>query len=224
MVVPLIHAGQPFSLAMAAAKSAVQDLPVVRLFSHASSAVSSASFPLARLAWHFWMHAISLPAAFAAPASHFASAAGGIKPVSSPPNGVCALGIHVTWALSVVSPPRPLEHDGRLSMHWFNPAPGQKGGASTPSQEVQVPPLALQPPVRTQLLNPVKPVTVHAAPWVPARVIWPLGAFTVTLHAAPTDGCVMLPSSHDEMVVGLPPELLTEKLKVVRAQVGAPPQ
>jgi hypothetical protein len=50
MVVPLMHAGQPFSLAIAAAKSAVQDLPVVRLFSHSSSAVSSASFALARFA------------------------------------------------------------------------------------------------------------------------------------------------------------------------------
>ena len=67
MVVPLMHAGQPFSLAIAAAKSAVQDLPA-SVFSHASSAVSSASFPLARLAWHLRMHAISLSAAFPAPA------------------------------------------------------------------------------------------------------------------------------------------------------------
>src|SRR5262252_5604834 len=90
MVVPLMQDGQPFSLAMAAAKSAVQDFPT-SVFSHESSAVSSASFPLARLAWHLRMHAISLSTAFAAPASHFALAAGGTKPVSSPPKGVCAL-------------------------------------------------------------------------------------------------------------------------------------
>src|SRR6516165_10423163 len=91
MVVPLMHAGQPFSLAMDAANFAVQDLPT-SVFSHESSAVSSASFKLARLAWHLMMHAISLSAAFPAPASHFAVGllAGGMKPVSSPPNGVCA--------------------------------------------------------------------------------------------------------------------------------------
>src|SRR6516225_7425740 len=91
MVVPLMQDGHPFSLAIDAAKSAVQDLPA-RVFSHESSAVSSASFPLARLAWHLTMHAISLSAAFPAPASHFAMSdfAGGTKPVSSPPNGVCA--------------------------------------------------------------------------------------------------------------------------------------
>src|SRR6516165_4408761 len=90
MVVPLMQDGQPFSLAMAPAKSAVQDFPT-SVFSHESSAVSSASFPLARLAWHFRMHAVSLPWAFAAPASHFAAGllAGGMMPVSSPPNGVC---------------------------------------------------------------------------------------------------------------------------------------
>src|SRR6516164_6606162 len=89
MVVPLMHAGQPFSLAIAPANFAVQDFPA-GVFSHESSAVSSASFPLARLAWHLSMHAISLPAAFAAPASHFALAdfAVGMSPVSSPPNGV----------------------------------------------------------------------------------------------------------------------------------------
>ena len=65
---------------------------------------------------------------------------------------------------------------------------------------------------------------VHASPRVPTRTMSPLGAFTVTLHAAPTDGCVMLPSSHDESVTGPPPELLTEKLKIVRVQLGAPPQ
>ena len=215
MVVPLMHPGQPVSLAIDAANSCAQDLPVLRVFSHASSAVSSASFPLARLAWHFRMHAISLPSAFAAPASHFALAAGGMEPVSSS---------HVTWALSLAFPFRPVDHDGRLSVQFGIPSGGQEDGASTPSQEVQVPPLALQPPVRTQLLNPVKPVTVHASPRVPTRTMSPLGAFTVTLHGAPTDGCVMLPSSHDESVSGPPPELLTEKSKVVRAQVGAPPQ
>src|SRR6516162_1984063 len=91
MVVPLMHAGQPDSLEIARVNFATQDFPA-SVFSHASSAVSSASFPLARLAWHLSMHAISLPAAFAAPASHFAVGllAGGMKPVSSPPNGVCA--------------------------------------------------------------------------------------------------------------------------------------
>src|SRR5262249_22975100 len=92
MVVPLMHAGQPDSLAMDAANFAVQDLPT-SVFSQESSAVSSASFPLARLAWHLRMHAISLSTAFAAPASHFALAAGGTKPVSSPPKGVCALAV-----------------------------------------------------------------------------------------------------------------------------------
>src|SRR5262249_58745569 len=89
MVVPLMHAGQPDSLAIDAVNFAAQDLPA-SVFSHASSAVSSASFPLARLAWHLSMHAISLPAAFAAPASHFALVhfGGGMSPVSSPPNGV----------------------------------------------------------------------------------------------------------------------------------------
>ena len=89
MVVPLMHAGQPDSLAIDAANFAVQALPA-SVFSHASSAVSSASFPLARLAWHLSMHPISLPAAFAAPASHFALGdfAVGMSPVSSPPNGV----------------------------------------------------------------------------------------------------------------------------------------
>src|SRR6516165_157725 len=91
MVVPLMHAGQPFSLAMDAANFAEQDLPA-SVFSHESSAVSSASFPLARSAWHLKMQAISLLAAFAAPASHFAVAlfGGGMKPVSSPPHGACA--------------------------------------------------------------------------------------------------------------------------------------
>ena len=91
MVVPLMHAGQNDSLAIDAVNFAAQDLPA-SVFSQESSAVSSASFPLARLAWHLSMHAISLPAAFPAPASHFATVdfAGGIKPVSSPPNGVCA--------------------------------------------------------------------------------------------------------------------------------------
>src|SRR6516164_11447895 len=91
MVVPLMHAGQPVSLAIDSANFAVQDLPT-RVVSHESSAVSSASFPLARLAWHLRMHAISLSAAFPAPDSHFAVGllAGGRKPVSSPPNGVCA--------------------------------------------------------------------------------------------------------------------------------------
>src|SRR6516225_10378636 len=89
MLVPLMQDGQPDSLAMVAANFAVQDFPT-SVFSHESSAVSSASFPLARLAWHFMMHPISLPAAFAAPASHFALADFGVgtKPVSSPPNGV----------------------------------------------------------------------------------------------------------------------------------------
>src|SRR5215471_1319949 len=89
MVVPLMHAGQPDSLAIDAANFAVQDLPT-SVFSQESSAVSSASFPLARLAWHLSMHAMSLPAAFAAPDSHFALVdfAVGTSPVSSPPNGV----------------------------------------------------------------------------------------------------------------------------------------
>src|SRR6516162_5522274 len=91
MLVPLMQDGQPDSLAMVAANFAVQDFPT-SVFSHESSAVSSASFPLARLAWHFMMHAVSLPTALAAPASHFAVGllAGGMRPVSSPPNGVCA--------------------------------------------------------------------------------------------------------------------------------------
>ena len=90
MVVPLMHDGQPDSFAIDAANTCAQDLPVLRVFSHASSAVSSASFPLARLAWHLARHAIYLPAAFAAPDSHFALADFGVgmSPVSSPPNGV----------------------------------------------------------------------------------------------------------------------------------------
>ena len=89
MVVPLMQDGHAVSLEIARVKLAAQDLPA-SVFSHESSAVSSASFPLARLAWHLSMHAISLPSAFAAPASHFAMAdfAGGMSPVSSPPNGV----------------------------------------------------------------------------------------------------------------------------------------
>ena len=91
MVVPLMQDGQPDSLAIDAVNFAAQDFPT-SVFAHESSAVSSASFPLARLAWHFRMHAISLSAAFPAPDSHFAVGllAGGRKPVSSPPNGVCA--------------------------------------------------------------------------------------------------------------------------------------
>src|SRR6516225_502832 len=92
MVVPLRHVGQPFSLAMDAVNFAAQDFPA-SVFSHESSAVSSASFPFTRSAWHLKMHAISLLSAFAAPASHFVmgpfGASGGTKPVSSPPNG-CA--------------------------------------------------------------------------------------------------------------------------------------
>ena len=89
MVVPLMQDGQPFSMEMAKVKLAKQDLPA-RPVSQAFSAVSSASFPLTRLAWHLSMHLISLPSAFAAPASHFAMAefGGGMSPVSSPPNGV----------------------------------------------------------------------------------------------------------------------------------------
>src|SRR5262249_54083745 len=82
-------AGQPFSFAMLAANLAVHDLPVVRLFSHSSSAVSSASFPEARLSWHLMMHATSFPVAFDAFSSHLAVSllGAGTKPVSSPPNG-----------------------------------------------------------------------------------------------------------------------------------------
>ena len=89
MVVPLMQDGQPDSLEIARVNFATQDLPA-SVLSHESSAVSSASFPLARLAWHLSMHAISLPSAFAAPASHFALADFnvGMSPVSSPPNGV----------------------------------------------------------------------------------------------------------------------------------------
>ena len=125
------------------------------------------------------------------------------------------VGEHVTWAVSLAFPFKPVEHDGRLSVQFGIPSGGQEVGASTPLQAVHVPPLALQPPVRTQTANPVNPERVHASPMVPIRVMSPLGAFTVTLHAAPADGCVMLPSSHDESVNGPPPELLTEKLKVV---------
>ena len=89
MVVPLMQDGQPDSLAIDAVNFAAQELPA-SVFSHESSAVSSASFPLARLAWHLKMHALSLSLAFAAPASHFALAdfAVGMSPESSPPNGV----------------------------------------------------------------------------------------------------------------------------------------
>ena len=125
------------------------------------------------------------------------------------------VGEHVTWAVSLAFPFKPVEHDGRLSVQFGIPSGGQEVGASTPLQAVHVPPLALQPPVRTQTANPVNPERVHASPMVPIRVMSPLGAFTVTLHAAPADGCVMLPSSHDESVNGPPPELLTEKVKVV---------
>ena len=45
MVVPLMHIGQPDSLAIDPANFAVQDFPA-SVFSHESSAVSSASFPL----------------------------------------------------------------------------------------------------------------------------------------------------------------------------------
>src|SRR6516165_2978765 len=89
MVVPLMQDGQPDSLAMDAANFAVQDFPA-SVFSHESSAVSSASLPAKRLAWHLPMHASSFASAFPAPASHFAKAdfAGGMSPLSSPPNGV----------------------------------------------------------------------------------------------------------------------------------------
>src|SRR6516165_6984855 len=89
MVVPLMQDGQPVSLAIDAANFAVQDFPA-SVFSHASSAVSSTSLPLKRLAWHLPMHASSFASAFAAPASHFALAdfGTGTVPVSSPPNGV----------------------------------------------------------------------------------------------------------------------------------------
>src|SRR6516164_4952602 len=89
IVVPLMQDGQPDSLEIARVNFAAQDLPA-SVFSQESSAVSSASFPLARLAWHLKMHALSLSAAFAAPASHFAVGllAGGMRPVSSPPHGV----------------------------------------------------------------------------------------------------------------------------------------
>ena len=124
----------------------------------------------------------------------------------------------MTWAVSLAFPFRPVEHDGRLLVQFGIPSGGQEDGASTPLQALHVPPLVLQPPVKAQALNPVTLETVHASPRVPTRVMSPLGAFTVTLHGADADGCVMSPSSHDESVNGPPPELLTEKVKLVWAQ------
>jgi len=51
---------------------------------------SSASFPLARLAWHLMTHPTAVLTAFATLASHAAVGdfGTGMKPVSSPPNGV----------------------------------------------------------------------------------------------------------------------------------------
>src|SRR5690349_22403197 len=46
-----------------------QDCPAL-FFSQASSAASSASFPLARLAWHFPMHATAFPTALPIDSSH----------------------------------------------------------------------------------------------------------------------------------------------------------
>jgi len=65
------------------------DFPAL-FFSQASSAVSSASFPLDRLAWHLMTHATALLTAFATLASHLpvSDFGSGMLPVSSPPNGV----------------------------------------------------------------------------------------------------------------------------------------
>jgi hypothetical protein len=73
-----------------------------------------------------------------------------------------------------------VEHDGRLLVQFGIPSGGHEDGASTPVQLVQVPPLALQAPAKTQLENPVKPLMSHLSPKSPTRVIVPLGLCTVT--------------------------------------------
>src|SRR5581483_616298 len=59
--------------------------------SHASSAASSASFPVCRLQWHLRIETASFPTAFPTLFSHFVigpfGGSGGMKPPSSPPNG-----------------------------------------------------------------------------------------------------------------------------------------
>src|SRR5262245_64203392 len=88
MLVPLMQDGQPFSLEIARVNFAAQDLPA-SVFSHESSAVSSASFPLARSAWHLKMQAgrdrERAPRAHAATATCVAVPAASVaQPPSSP--------------------------------------------------------------------------------------------------------------------------------------------
>src|SRR5262245_27950060 len=69
----------------------LQSAAAGRLCSQLSSAVSSA-FPSARFLWQARMHAAAFPRLFPTESSHFAAfLSGGMKPVSSPPNGVPAI-------------------------------------------------------------------------------------------------------------------------------------
>ena len=57
---------------------------------------------------------------------------------------------------------------------------GQTKGASIPTQPVQVPPLALQSPVKAQLENPPNVTMVQLSPEALATL--PVGSITVTPH------------------------------------------
>src|SRR2546426_11720462 len=62
-----------------------------QMLSQPSSVVSSGNFPAARPAWHLRTHFWNLARFFPTLASVFKVAlSGGMKPVSSPPKGVCA--------------------------------------------------------------------------------------------------------------------------------------
>jgi hypothetical protein len=83
----LRHGGQPVSFALAASYFVLQSA------SQPSSAVSSASDPLARFSWHLPSQARSLATWEPTLLSHLKVAvSGGMKPVSSPPKAVCARG------------------------------------------------------------------------------------------------------------------------------------
>jgi len=116
-------------------------------------------------------------------------------------------------------PFRPVLHDGRLLVQFGTPSGGHEDGASTPVQEVQVPPCALQLPVRMQLENPdVKLEMLHASPRVPTRTTSPLGWLTVTPQCAVP--CVAIPPGHEESEKAPPPELFTVNVKSVAVHGG----
>ena len=71
-----------------------------------------------------------------------------------------------------------MEHLGRLLVQLRVPPDGQERGASTPVQPVQVPPFALQSPVKAQLENPPNVTIVQLSPETLA--MFPLGCRTVT--------------------------------------------